>query len=523
VSTSHSSRALIATVICVTAAIAQSGSTLYEQAASYIQRGQASRAITLLKPAIQQNPQDLKAQTLMGMALAADNRREEANQHFRQALAANPRFAPALRNLAINEMALGDAVNARKHFEHLLEMTPADPLAHLALGELEFAAKNFQGAASHFEQSQDLYARDPRDTLKFAEAYIHLKQPDKAASVLQRLPKEAEAAMHFAAGGLWAQLARYADAAREFELAKGGSGVDPYDTGFNLMLAYEKAGDHAAALRTGEDLIQRGFRRAELYSVMSQAYEGSGNTLEAYNALRTATQIDPKDPRNYLDLIALCIDHKNYDLALEIADIGLGRLPDSYRLRLQRGIVIAMKGEFDRARVEFESALKLAPDKSLPYVSLGLVLMQMDKTAEATKVLRERVRADNNDYLALWFLGEALNRSGVAPDSPEEDEAVKALTRSVELKPDIPQSRALLGKLLARRGEYDLAAKHLNKALELDPENVAAMYQLAQVYQRKGDSARAKQLFAKVGKLKAEDREQFTRGGLQQIVRAGAQ
>ena len=318
-----------------------------------------------------------------------------------------------------------------------------------------------------------------------------------------------------------ARLEKYAAAAREFELAQGGSGVDPYDAGFNLVLAYEKAGDHSAAVRVGEEMVAHGFRRAELYNVLSQAYEGAGKTREAYNALRTATEIEPKDPANYLDLIALCLNHRNYDLALEIADVGTGRLPDSYRLRLQRGIVVAMKGQFDQARSEFESAVKLAPDKTLPYVALGLVLMQMDKTAEAAKILRERAKADGGDYLVLWFLGEALNRSGVAPDSPEEQEAVNALSRSVELNPKMPQPRALLGKLLARRGQYDLAAKHLEKALELDPENVAAMYQLAQVYQRKGESARAKQLFAKVGKLKAEDREQFTRGGLLQIVREG--
>ena len=138
---------------------AQPGGTIYERAADLIQDGKASSAVALLEPALQQNPQDLKAQTLMGMALAADNRREQANQHFRDALAANPRFSPALRNLAINEMALGDAGNARTHFEQLLQLSPADPLAHLALGELDFTAKNYQACVSHFEQSRELYLR----------------------------------------------------------------------------------------------------------------------------------------------------------------------------------------------------------------------------------------------------------------------------------------------------------------------------------------------------------------------------
>jgi len=76
--------------------------------------------------------------------------------------------------------------------------------------------------------------------------------------------------------------------------------------------------------------------------------------------------------------------------------------------------------------------------------------------------------------------------------------------------------------LLARAGKLDPAAAHLVHALQLEPDNVSAMYQLAQVYSRKGESARAQELFAKVGKAKAEDREQFTSRGIAQIIREGA-
>jgi cytochrome c-type biogenesis protein CcmH/NrfG len=146
----------------------------------------------------------------------------------------------------------------------------------------------------------------------------------------------------------------------------------------------------------------------------------------------------------------------------------------------------------------------------------------MDRPSEAVTVLRKRTGIDA-DYLALWFLGEALNRAGLAEGSPEEKEAVDALTRSVQLKPNVPQSRILLAKLLARRGALDLAEEHLTRALEIDAGNVNATYQLAQICQRRGDIARARDLFAKVSKAKAEDREQFTRGGIQHIIRAGSQ
>jgi tetratricopeptide (TPR) repeat protein len=506
-------------LITMLAAAAASSGSIYEQAAVLIQRGEIKSAIALLEPRLREAPTDLKALTLMGMAASAENRREQANRYFRQALQADPKFAPALKNLAINELAANETAAAKRHFEELLRLTPGDPLAHLALGDISFAAKNFPAAALHYEQSGELYREAPASLLNFGQALISLHKPQKAAVILEGMPERADARDHFRAGTLLANLGQYRAAAREFQRSRG-EGVDAYDAGYNLTLAYVKAGDAAAAERTGEDLIAQGYKRAELYNLLARAYESEGKIKNAYDALRTATVIDPADPANYVELTALCLKHNNFDLALEIVDIGLQRAPTSDRLHVQRGVVLAMKEQFAGARSEFEAAIKLAPERGLPYVALGLILMQMDQTADAVKVLRARTAAARDDYLALWFLGEALNRSGALPGTPENDEALKALTRSVELNPQVVQSRVLLAKLLARRGDFDGAAVHLVRALALDPENVTAMYQLAQVYQKKGDSLRAKELFAKVSKAKAEDREQFTRSGFQHIIRA---
>src|SRR5262249_729536 len=150
--------------------------------------------------------------------------------------------------------------------------------------------------------------------------------------------READPAAHFTAGTLLAGVERYAAATGEFELARSGY-PNPYDAGFNLMLAYVKSGQYPNAVKTGEDLTARGFRQAELYNLLAQAYEAAGKTAQAYEALRTATTIDPAEAANYLDLIALCLTHRNYDLALEIADIAARKLPKSDRVHLQRGIV----------------------------------------------------------------------------------------------------------------------------------------------------------------------------------------
>ena len=477
---------IAAAVILAPAVFAQTPS-LYEQAAASIQKGQAANAVRILEPHLKQFPQDLKALTLMGMAVSAGGRREEGNRYYLQALKVSSSFAPALKNLAGNELALGRSADARTHFERLLILTPADPAVRLGL----------------------------------AQASMETGEASRAWEVLEGMPADAPAAAHFAAGELLAKLERYPAAARQFELAQKGD-QDSYEAGFNLTLAYVKSGRPADAVRAGEGLVAKGNRKAELYNLLAQAYEGAGKTAEAYGALRTATTIDPADAANYLDLISLCLRHQNYDLALEIAGIAISRLPASGSLRLQRGIVLAMKEDFGGAQTEFEAAVRLEPQRSLPHVALALILLQMDRPADAVTVLRRRASADP-DYLTLWFLGEALNRAGLAEGSQEEKEAVEALTRSVQMKPNVPQSRILLAKLLAHRGALDLAEEHLTRALELDPANVNATYQLAQICQKKGDTVRARELFARVSKAKAEDREQFTRGGLQHIIRAGSQ
>jgi tetratricopeptide (TPR) repeat protein len=492
----------------------------YEQAVAYLQKGELGPAMQLLDSFLKQAPRDLKARTLMGLALSAAGKQEEAHRQFKQALEIDPRFAPALKNLAVTEMALGRADEAKTHFEQLLAITPGDRIAHLGLGEIYFSRKEFQQSLAHYGQTGGLYLKDPRNLLNFAGACVEVGRAKDATDTLAHLPEGAEPAVQFEAGVLLARAGSFDAAASRFQLARRGY-RDPYEVSFNLSLAYFRGEEYPAAMKTAEELVAGGHQKAELYNLLARIYEKSSRIKDAYDSYRKATEIEPADETNYVDLIALCLTHKNFELALEIADIGIRRLPQSSRLHLQRGIVFAVKGQFPEARKAFESTLALAPETSLPYVALGLVMLQMDQVSEAIEVLRRRTLSGRDDYLAEWFLGEALNRSGARPGTQEEQEAIQALEKSVRLKPDLVHSRTLFGKMLLRRGDLKLAAEQLEKALELEPENIPATYQLAHVYSKQGDSERAKELFAKVSKVKADEREQFTTGGLERIVREG--
>jgi tetratricopeptide (TPR) repeat protein len=512
---------LLGALLVCHAAAAQSPRDSYQQAVSHMQKGEWEPAVELLEKVIEAVPGNAKLHNTLGIALSSAGRADAAAEQFQRALELEPSYPSPLKNLALHEMSRKRPDEAKEYFERLLKLTSGDAVAHLGLAEIAFAKGAFADAIPHFQNGGDLLLKDPRLVVNFAKSYVETKQPSKATGVLDTIPQTADPDLHFEAGLMLASLESYSSAAREFERAQGGE-ADLYELGFNLTLAYLNSGQHERAAATGERLLAQGHQKGELYNLLSQVHEQARDTQRAYDALRTATDIDPGDETNYIDLVALCLDHKNFDLGLEIADISVKRVPESHRLHLQRGVALAMKGRFEDAEAAFDRSAELAPDKNLPGVALGLILMQQDRVPEAIGALRERRERGNDDYMLHWFLAEALNRSGVQPGTDEEAEAVEALERSVELNPELFQSRVLLGKMLMRRGALDRAIKHLEKARTIDPADVSAAYQLAQVYRKMGDAERAKELFAIVGKQKDEEREEFTRGGLLRIVREGS-
>src|SRR6185295_2674198 len=153
-------------------------------------------------------------------------------------------------------------------------------------------------------------------------------------------------------------------------------------------------------------------RKSELFGLLSEAYLQQGQLKQAYDALRIATQIDPNVPDNYLALGALCLEHENYDLALEITNIGLKHIPESYALHLQRGAIRAMKGEIGDAEYDFETAVRLAPQEPLAAAALSIAWIQMGKLPQAVSLLRGETRRHPNDATAQLVLAEALLRGG---------------------------------------------------------------------------------------------------------------
>jgi tetratricopeptide (TPR) repeat protein len=507
-----------------TAGGADCGPTAYDCAVAQVTRQDFAGAIRSLGGVLQASPRDLKALNLLGIALTGAGRIDEGDQRFQQAIAIDPTFYPALKNLAVNEFTRGRFTESQRHFEMVLKLAPGDEIAHLHLAEIHFKRKQLGAALEHYEQAAARVAQDPTWTLHYARSLLEKGRAGDAVAALGRLPvTDAEA--QFQAGVLLGQANDPAAAAAFFGRARAGY-RDPYAAAYNQVLMLVRAGQAGEALRIAEALVGAAPQPAELYSLMSEAYLKDGRIKEAYDALRTATRLEPQNDELYLDLAAICLDHDNPDLGVEIVDVGLGQRPDSLALRLQRGVLLAMKGEVAQAEAEFDRARQMAPQAAAPYVALAMAWMQTGRTEKAVEVLRERGRGANKSAVIPYMLAVAILRSGADPAGAAGAEAVSALEASVRLDPRFAGARAELGKLLLKRGAVEPAIAQLEKAVALDPENPAPAYALAQAYFKTGARDRAEKLMAQVSRFNARQREGNTDDELRRmvvrIVREGA-
>jgi tetratricopeptide (TPR) repeat protein len=497
------------------AVVAECGATAYDCAVFHVGRHEFAAAIGYLDQQLAAAPRDLKALNLLGIALTGAGKREAANERFRAALAIDPAFYPARKNLAINEYDAGRHAAARGHFEQVLKLAPTDEIANLYLAEIHYGAKRRAVALAHYEKSGRRFAQDPRWTLHYGRSLLDAGRTKQAVAVLDRIP-EADGTSLFEAGVALGQAGAHAEAARFFAAARK-SYKDAYTARFNEALMRIEAGDNEGAIRVVQELIADGNAPAELYNLASRAYVNAGRVQEAYDALRQATRLEPKAPENYVDLAMICVEHGNFDLGLEIVDVGLCQLPASWVLYLQRGVLLAMKGLMSEAEKEFESARRLAPDQAVPYAALGMAWIQTGQTEKAVEVLRAELPR-RKDHVVPYIFAVALLRSGVEPTSPAGAETVAALRASIKANPRFAPARAELGRLLLKRDSVDLAIQELEKAAALDPGSTPALYALSQAYRKKGDVARAQELLARVSKLNAQERGDDPDGELRRAV-----
>lgn len=166
------------------------------------------------------------------------------------------------------------------------------------------------------------------------------------------------------------------------------------------------------------------------------------------------------------------------------------------------GDLLAHTRRFNDAEVYLQKALSLDPNLPLAQASLGMLRVRQTRLEDAKQYLEKAVAGDSRNHLAHYYYALAL--SGLSPSeyriissySPETAATMRAeLKKAIALKPDFPESYALLGFVnVVRNEEIDETIELLKRAQNISRANQRILFMLAQLYMRKERFAEARQL-----------------------------
>ncbi len=276
-------------------------------------------------------------------------------------------------------------------------------------------------------------------------------------------------------------------------LAARRGGADEFSSSFNLAICYLGLGDFDQAVSTLEALRAGGHATAAVENLLAQAYLGEGSGTRALEAFRRAAALTPKDEKLYAFVADACTDHRDYALGLQVVTEGLRQLPDSARLHYERALLLARLDRLGEGKPEFERAAALAPGGYIATLALVQKALYEDDYPEAIRLLREGIRAGNNDYRTLSLLGAVLLRQGAAPGTAEFAEARAALEESAKQRPGYSATEIALGKLALMDGRPSEAVERLETGRRAEPDNPEVYAGLAQAYLKLGQREKARQ------------------------------
>lgn len=473
----------------------------------HLRAGRVDAALTFFQTQLAQQPDDLTALNMVGAIHCLKDEPETSIAYFERALKLSPDFVPARKNLAIAEFDLGRYQAAEGNLRKLLEVPAARGQANLFLGMIASESGQHEQAVQRLADAGDLVASQPRAQIAYARSLYHAGRIDMAKQVLA----EARSRNDLAGPDLVdsaqvaGSLGLFDEALADLERAEA---LDPTlsDLGRRRVSILLEAERDEEALTLARRLA-RGSPSAALLALLAELAESSGDLDAAIDARRKAIQIAPTREDGYIQLSEFCVKYRNPELALEILDLGLRRMPKSYRLLVQKGITLGQGQRYDAARQAFTEATAITPDHSVALTALAVTLILSDAMPDALKTLRAGVARFPNDFYMHYIYGFALERSR-ADGGAEGREALaeEHLRKAIELNGEFPSAYYRLGKLLAER-DAPQAILNLEAAVRLGPRLTAAKYQLGQLYLDSGRQDDGARLMQEVGEAKQRELE----------------
>jgi Tfp pilus assembly protein PilF len=172
----------------------------------------------------------------------------------------------------------------------------------------------------------------------------------------------------------------------------------------------------------------------------------------------------PKQAQKHYREALKALSSGNGARGIEELQAALKIYPDYYAARLDLGRELRIRKQFKESAEVLKPLAQLAPKRAEPRIEYGIVLLALDRRAEAVRELRAALELEETNWITHLYLGMSLMET-------EADAAEKHLRRALELsETKAARAHLSLAQLANAKGQRPAAIEHLQAYLKLSPD-----------------------------------------------------
>ena len=456
------------------------------RAAQFAEEEKYAEAIISYQSALQIDPNNATAHYGLAEAYIETRRPSEAYWALHETVRLDPSNRDA--RLTYTQLLLLARQNesALEQARALVEGDPNDASGHMLLGQALTRLHHQDEARETLERAIEL-APDAAEPLVLMAVFLSTTGQREQAEPYLRKRIELEPSVD-AVGGLAGFLAQDPDRARDAEAeefyreALAIAEPDERSMAVRVLASFYYSRERFAeseAVLLGE--IERSEEPLDLIYLLARLYNAQGEPQKADALLEDATRTRPDSAEAHL--VQSRYRQRRGDLAgaLESVDAGLRAEPDSVRARLRKSELLVDIGyrerdglRIARGRSIVDAVLAREPENPDALFVRAKIDIAESKPADAVDAMRKAVDVRPEWARGRFMLGSALFLSGDRTGARAE------LARVLELDAAFLEARKLLAKVHASLGEHDFAVEEGRRVLKETPDDYALRILLAQ-------------------------------------------
>jgi serine/threonine protein kinase/tetratricopeptide (TPR) repeat protein len=290
-----------------------------------------------------------------------------------------------------------------------------------------------------------------------------------------------------------------------FKLGKSAEALADLDRAAGLNPDYPLSYEYRAEVRRGQKQYEQGVEdltrllaltadKGPVYLKLADMHHDMGRDDDAVNDCTQALALNPKYAQAIYKRAGFHVERKDYAHALEDYTTVLAMFPTALEPRRDRGTLYwRYLKNFDASLDDWEELTRRTPKDAEPYWSIGIIHMGRRKYDDAVLALEKAVELKPNYFNALWALAQIALWKG---DLKEALSIIDPLAE--EQPPHAPETLNIRGDIYRAMGRLDAAAADYRRLIDLKPALPETYVSLAMVYEKQNKPDLARECYEKL-------------------------